>query len=92
MTIPQTRAEARAAAETSDDSVVSEGEHYGEAHEPERFLPLGVRRVLYVIALAAFAAGPVLAVTHPEYGTAIITSGNVLGTAAIGTALANPTR
>lgn len=56
------------------------------------FLPLGVRRVLYVVALAGAAVAPVIAVTQPEYAGAIVTGSSVLSAAALGTALANPSR
>lgn len=59
--------------------------------EPE-FLPLNVRRVLYVIALGALVAAPSIAVELPAYGSAIESAGNLLAIAAVGTALANPTR
>lgn len=60
--------------------------------DSSQFLPLPVRRVLYVLALAGFVTAPVLAVTAPEYAAAIVTGAGVLGTAALGTALANPSR
>ena len=56
------------------------------------FLPLAARRVLYVLALAGAAAAPVVALSHPELATAIITAAGVLNVAALGTALANPSR
>ncbi|KRC60926.1 hypothetical protein ASE14_08170 [Agromyces sp. Root81] len=55
-------------------------------------LPLNVRRVLYLLGIAALVAGPVVAVQMPEYGTAIISAGNMLGAVGLGTALANPRR
>lgn len=54
------------------------------------FLPLGTRRVLYVVALAATVVAPVLAISAPEYAAAIVTAGGTLQVAALGTALANP--
>lgn len=56
------------------------------------FLPLAVRRVLYVLGLAGAVAAPVLAITAPEYAAAIVTGASVLNAAALGTALANPAR
>ncbi len=56
------------------------------------FLSLGVRRVLYIVAIAVTAIAPVLAVTRPEYAAAIVAGAGVLNTAALGTALANPAR
>jgi hypothetical protein len=56
------------------------------------FLPLAARRVLYVLALAGAAAAPVLALSSPELATAIVTAAGVLNVAALGTALANPSR
>lgn len=61
-------------------------------YEPNQFLPLGVRRVLYVVSLAGTAIAPVLAVTNPEYAAAIVAGSGVLNAAALGTALANPSR
>nr|WP_278101888.1 hypothetical protein [Microbacterium proteolyticum] len=69
--------------------------HYGvgviEDPRPE-FLPLPVRRVLYVLGLAAAVTAPVLAVSAPEYAAAIVTGAGILNAAALGTALANPSR
>lgn len=59
---------------------------------PAELLPLNVRRGLYLLSIAALVAGPLLAVTQPEYGTAIVGAGNMLGAIALGTALANPSR
>ena len=56
------------------------------------FLPLAARRVLYVIALLGMAAAPVVAVSNPEYAGAILTAAGALNVAALGTALANPSR
>ena len=58
----------------------------------DQFLPLTGRRVLYVLGLAGLAIAPVLAVTNPDYAVAVTSSATLLGTAALGTALANPTR
>lgn len=63
-----------------------------EAGKADQFLGLATRRVLYVAGLAALVVAPVLGVTLPEYATALTTAGNLLGSVAIGTALANPTR
>lgn len=60
--------------------------------EREGFLSLGVRRVLYLAGLAGAAIAPVLAVTHPEYAAGIVAGSGVLTAAALGTALANPSR
>ena len=60
--------------------------------EPSPFLSLGVRRVLYLAGLAGAAIAPVLAVTMPEYAAAIVAGAGVLNAAALGTALANPSR
>ncbi len=60
--------------------------------EKEGFLSLGVRRVLYLAGLAGAALAPVLAVTHPEYAAGIVAGSGVLTAAALGTALANPSR
>lgn len=56
------------------------------------FLPLNVRRGLYLAGLAALVIAPLLAPNWPEYADAITTSGNLLGAVGLGTALANPTR
>lgn len=61
------------------------------ATSPE-FLPLAVRRVLYIVGLAALVVAPTVGVEFPEYAQAITTAGNLLGAAALGTALANPPR
>jgi hypothetical protein len=60
--------------------------------ESDSFLSLGVRRVLYLAGLAGAALAPVLAVTHPEYAAGIVAGSGVLTAAALGTALANPSR
>jgi len=59
---------------------------------PEPFLNLATRRVLYIVGLAALVVAPTVGVNFPEYAQAIETAGNLLGAAALGTALANPTR
>ncbi len=74
------------APELSDQIVTLE-----ETSDPA-FLPLGVRRVLYIIGLAALVVAPTIGVNAPEYAQAITTAGNLLGVAALGTALANPSR
>lgn len=56
------------------------------------FLTLGVRRVLYVAGLAAVVVAPILAVQFPDYAAAVLAAGTPLTAAALGTALANPTR
>lgn len=56
------------------------------------FLPLPVRRVLYIGALVGAVAAPVIAVTSPDYAAAIITGSSVLSAAALSTALANPSK
>jgi hypothetical protein len=86
-TTPTTRAEARELEEL--EPVSFEGDL---VFESSQFLPLPVRRVLYVLALAGFVTAPVLAVTSPDYAAAIVTGAGVLGSAALGTALANPSR
>jgi hypothetical protein len=63
-----------------------------EALTPAEFLPLAARRVLYVIALVGMAAAPVVAISQPDYAGAILTAAGVLNVAALGTALANPSR
>lgn len=102
--IPTTRAEAADAARTLHTSEQVVAEYVGTTGPvavaelvavaddvaPE-FLPLGVRRVLYILGLVALVAAPVIGVEFPDYETAITTGGNLLGAAAIGTALANPT-
>lgn len=62
-----------------------------EAGEPH-FLPLPVRRVLYVLALVGAVGAPILAVSNPEYAAAVVTGAGILNAAALGTALANPSR
>jgi hypothetical protein len=62
------------------------------AESAPAFLPLAARRVLYVLALAGAAAAPVVALSHPELSVAIVTSAGILNVAALGTALANPSR
>lgn len=90
-TTPTTRAE-RAA--LLDEYQTLEPVEFGEVEFIDRpeFLPLAVRRVLYVLALAGNVAAPVLAISAPEYAAAIVTGSAVLGAAALGTALANPSR
>lgn len=56
------------------------------------FLPLPVRRVLYVTAIIADVAAPFIAVTQPEYAAAAVSASGALSVAALGTALANPSR
>lgn len=94
MTNPTTRAEARqlvdevqAGEPSSTGFVVAELQS-----SPADFLPLGIRRGLYLLGLAALVIAPSVAVQFPEYGDAITTAGNLLGAAGLGTALANPTR
>jgi len=48
--------------------------------------------VLYLAGLTALVLAPSVGVNFPEYAQAIETAGNLLGAAALGTALANPTR
>lgn len=79
---PQTRAEAREPLEATVELVA----------EPDGFMPLGIRRALYILGLAGAAIAPVLAVTHPEYAAGIVAGSGVLTAAALGTALANPSR
>ena len=59
--------------------------------EPEdtSFLPVAVRRVLYVVGLAATVAAPILGVEFPEYSEAFTSGGMILQAAALGTAIAN---
>lgn len=80
---PQTRAEAREPVEFVEAELVA---------EPDGFMPLGIRRGLYILGLAGAAIAPVLAVTHPEYAAGIVAGSGVLTAAALGTALANPSR
>jgi small neutral amino acid transporter SnatA (MarC family) len=61
-----------------------------EPAAPPEFLPLAARRVLYILGLVAAVGAPILAVTHPDYAAAIVAGGGLLTTAALGTALANP--
>lgn len=98
---PATRAEAAAAVEqlhTAEQTVAAyTGEHVttellSADPGPEPFLSLGTRRVLYIVGLAALVVAPTVGVNFPEYAQAIETAGNLLGAAALGTALANPTR
>ena len=56
------------------------------------FLSLPTRRVLYVAGLAAVVISPILAVQFPEYAAAVLSAGAPLTAAALGTALANPSR
>ena len=53
------------------------------------FLPLSVRRVLYIIGLIAAVTAPILGVQFPAYLEPILQAGSLLQGAAIGTALAN---
>lgn len=59
--------------------------------EPEdsSFLPVAVRRVLYVLGLAATIAAPILGVEFPEYREGFQSAGMILQAAALGTAIAN---
>ena len=53
------------------------------------FLPLSVRRVLYIIGLISSVMAPILGVTYPAYLDPILQAGIILQGAALGTALAN---
>lgn len=53
------------------------------------FLPLSVRRVLYVIGLISSVMAPILGVAFPAYLDPILQAGIILQGAALGTALAN---
>lgn len=53
------------------------------------FLPLNVRRVLYIIGLISSVMAPILGVTFPAYLDPILQAGIILQGAALGTALAN---
>ena len=59
--------------------------------EPEdsSFLPVAVRRVLYVLGLTATIAAPILGVELPEYREGFQSAGMILQAAALGTAIAN---
>ena len=86
---PTTRAEAR----EQFVPYLAAGPTYELTAEPaEPFLSLTVRRVLYLAGLTALVLAPSVGVNLPEYAQAIETAGNLLGAAALGTALANPTR
>ena len=61
------------------------------AGAPE-LLSLPIRRVLYLVGLAALVVAPVVTVHAADYGNAIAAAGNLLGAVALGTALAHPTR
>lgn len=95
---PATRAEAAAAVETLHAAEATIGAYTLPTTEvtltdgPEPFLSLGIRRVLYIVGLAALVVAPTVGVNFPDYAEAITTAGNLLGAAALGTALANPTR
>ncbi len=80
---PTTRAEAREAADDTTERITTSA---------PQFLPLGARRVLYVLGLAGAVAAPVIAVTDPSYAAAVVTAAGILNAAALGTALANPPR
>ena len=84
MSIPQTRAEAR------DTEPVSFTDELTSASAD--FLPLNVRRILYVIALVGAVVAPGVAIVAPEWSAAIMTASSTLAAAALGTALANPSR
>jgi hypothetical protein len=98
-TPPQTRQEAAVRAESAE-SEPQPAELptvlYGTAElleaPSEDFLPLNVRRVLYLAGLAALVVAPLISVQAGEYGEAIATAGNLLGAVGLGTALANPSR
>lgn len=60
--------------------------------EPEQFLPLPVRRTLYVVALIMSVVAPVVALLHPDLAPALVAGAGLLNAAAVGTALANPTK
>lgn len=53
------------------------------------FLPLEVRRVLYIAGLVSVILAPILEVNFPEYSVAIFNAGIILQGAALGTAIAN---
>lgn len=57
-----------------------------------QFLPLPARRAAYVVALLLVAAAPIIAVSAPDYAAAILAAAAPLEAAALGVALANPTR
>lgn len=60
--------------------------------QPDGFLPLNLRRGLYLFGIAAVVVAPIVAVTFPEYGDGIMTGGQLLAGIGLGTALANPSR
>jgi hypothetical protein len=62
-----------------------------EAGVPD-FLPLVGRRAAYVAALLLVVAAPIVAVSSPDYAAAILAAAAPLEAAALGVALANPTR
>lgn len=96
-TPPQTRQEAAARAESAENAQPDELPTFQFATaeivtEREDFLPLNVRRVLYLAGLAALVVAPLISVQAGDYGDAIATAGNLLGAVGLGTALANPSR
>lgn len=60
------------------------------AESSPAFLPLTVRRVVYVVGLAGVVVAPVLALSSPELAGAIFTASSSLSAIGLGTALANP--
>ena len=57
--------------------------------EDSSFLPVAVRRIMYVLGLAATILAPILGVQFPEYREGFQNAGMILQAAALGTAIAN---
>ncbi len=53
------------------------------------FLPLNVRRALYIVGLMSSVLAPIFGVAYPQYLDPILQAGILLQGAALGTALVN---
>lgn len=94
MTNPRTRAEARQVVESAQAGGPSSTEFVvGELQSASsEFLPLNVRRVMYVLAIAGLAVAPFFQTAAPDLALSIQSASSLLGSVALGAALANPTR
>jgi hypothetical protein len=81
----------RFAGDAAPDTTAAAVVQPAPAPAPE-FLPLPIRRGGYVVALLLVVAAPIVAVSSPEYAAAILAAAAPLEAAALGLALANPSR
>ncbi|QCQ16980.1 hypothetical protein [Microbacterium sp. RG1] len=91
---PATRAEARELVEDAQAGGPSSTTFVVEELQAasSEFLPLNVRRVLYVVAIAGLAVAPFFQTSAADLALSIQSASSLLGSVALGAALANPTR